>query len=825
MAFIPGANGQPSQFPDGINLSTSSAGLGLPAGTTAQRPSNPTVGMTRFNTDLGYQETFGSDGLWQASSVAGIAGQMNAAVGGIVQLNKINAPFTTIVNRAKMVDLSSDLGVRMGIERIPVQQIMRVDGETGPNGEAVWKPVNDKYDQIRFVGGWPNKNINNATGQYNQATNNATDFIEISFYGTGLNLLVYTGSSTYTAVVSVDGGLETTWYPANASASSVLASRNYSANSIMSVSSGLTLGLHTAKIRSADLTNGLVVYGFEILNESSSLTIASGTSYVGASVLKNLTTTTSSYNSGFESGSLGTKGGHVVVYQKSDGSIGKAVTPTDTSSATLTSANHANEEVTRVYNFREFGAGRADDFSTLVNSASARAFTLDDGTTTLVASSAQSAYNTYVSEGETIRMSTSSFITITFVGTGLDVSMFAGSIARDVDVSIDGAANVNLALASGFAGIKKVVSGLSYGTHTVKFTQTSANNPGFQSFIVYAPKKPSIPSGAVELADYFVMGDYAVVSGLSTAADREKMATGVLRKYSLREAVYAGTWNAITIDTSNFVQGQNISSTTSGASVTYTFFGTGCEWRTRYNSGTAVNTTFTLNGNSLTTYSAVTGLVTGVTGLTFSSAGSLTGTTGGGVSSPAALRISGLPLGIYTLKITNNNTTDLYPESLDIITPIHTPKFNSPFTVQNTLSVGSQGINDGRKFGSQLPVARNVAQAVGVINSPSTTSTTNIPAPDMSTTIKTSGNPIKISFFAPVNSTNNIGFIVYVDNVARTEGYANTFSGNNNTASFSCCIPVSAGFHKIDIYWTTATGTGTMYYITRTLTVEEIANS
>jgi hypothetical protein len=85
-----------------------------------------------------------------------VAQQLDAS--DIVYLPKISAPFTTVVNRAKMVDLANDMSVRMGIDRIPVQQMMRVDGEAGPNGEVVWKPVNDKFDQIRFVGNFSSVN-------------------------------------------------------------------------------------------------------------------------------------------------------------------------------------------------------------------------------------------------------------------------------------------------------------------------------------------------------------------------------------------------------------------------------------------------------------------------------------------------------------------------------------------------------------------------------------------------------------------------------------------------------------------------------------------
>lgn len=103
--------------------------------------------------------------------------------------------YSSIVGRSKMVDLSADLCPRMGIERIQVQQIMRVPGESGSSGEVVWKPVNDKYDQVRFVGNF--SSVNNTTGQiggYSNAT--TTDYCEITFYGTGLNLLASDYDST-----------------------------------------------------------------------------------------------------------------------------------------------------------------------------------------------------------------------------------------------------------------------------------------------------------------------------------------------------------------------------------------------------------------------------------------------------------------------------------------------------------------------------------------------------------------------------------------------------------------------------------------------------
>src|SRR5690242_4547008 len=59
---------------------------------------------------------------------------------------------SSVINRAKMVDLEHDLAARFGINRHYIQQAMILHNETGPNGEQVAKPVNDIFDQVRIVG-------------------------------------------------------------------------------------------------------------------------------------------------------------------------------------------------------------------------------------------------------------------------------------------------------------------------------------------------------------------------------------------------------------------------------------------------------------------------------------------------------------------------------------------------------------------------------------------------------------------------------------------------------------------------------------------------
>jgi hypothetical protein len=818
-----------------------------------------------------------------------VAQQLDAS--DIVYLPKISAPFTTVVNRAKMVDLANDMSVRMGIERIPVQQIMRVNGEVGPNGEVVFKPVNDKYDQIRFVGNF--SSINNAAGQIGGYSNTATaDYCEITFYGTGLNLLASDYDNTgRDARASVDGGAEGANF-LTTPLSAAINGRNYSQNIPVSVVSGLALDVHTVKIRNI---NWLRVSGFEILNEQfltttantnsstlltsvasttglvvgmditgagipanttisgisgntitmsaaatatatgvtvrfgqSFLKIAPGISYSGSKKLTKTAVEAVDYKTGFESGTLGTRGGHVVVYQKKDNTVGKAVTSTNASTAYLSSASHTNEEVIRTYNWREFGAGRTDDFSSVTGSSTtAKAFTLDDGTTTLVTTAVQSVTNAGLETAVT--NSTSDFLTLTFVGTGLDIlCVDSNTSAQGMTVTIDGSAQTLSDTGSTSPKIRKICSGLPYGTHTVKFQRTTSYI-GIAQFIVYAPKKPSIPAGSIELADYYVMADYSPALSIGSGL----ISSGTLRKQCTRESVYSGTWSfSGSVDPVNFDSGANISTGTVSSYYQYVFFGTGVNCG--FFLGTvAANATFTITNLATGAAVSLSGITTSLlqpsSGLSFTaSTGLLSGTNAS--AGRVKVLISGLPIGMYSVRVTQNTSTALSVDYFDVITPIHTHKNNGPFVVQNTLSVGSQGINDGRKFGDQLPVVRSVSQAAGVVADPSTTSTTMIPCTDMSVSIKTNGNPIRIGYSGVfVNNTAAQGILpqIYVDGVAvGSDRYTlMAAAGYNVSISDSFTVPVQAGHHQVLLMFRASAATVTAIGVRRNLTVEEIANS
>lgn len=592
----------------------------------------------------------------------------------------ITAPNTTIVNRAKVE--SASLKAIAGVERVMTRSLNLIRDEFGANGEPVYE-VSSKETRLRLVGsGW--SSISNTDGT-RISSSTVGDFSEITFYGTGLNILAWVGTSPSTVLASVDGGAEgANIFP---TASAVLAGRSYGVNQVLNIVSGLALGWHTVKLRHTVAGSGLNIYGFEILNERINLAVLSGTAYYAMKqeVLSALNA------SSFKAGVVGTRGARVVKYLK-DGIISQAVTEVNGASAFFTSADHTNEEVYRKINFREFGANRADDFSTMTGTASSRAFTLDDGSTTLVCqnyllNNGPSAVDGIVSQGNTA-------IIITFTGTGLDIIRTDNQNGTNQNnaVVIDGVSVGNLnTLSAVLQRREKICSGLPYGTHTVKITSAATYSFGVSDFIIYQPKKPTLPSGAIELTDYCVMADHVALS----ASGIDPISTGVLRKQiGVRESILVdgsgGTvsWN-LALDVGNSVNGLQNYTNRQGGYFQCSGFLSGFEYRYRSRSDAATAITFTLNGLTLNT--------TNFPGLTASIVGFGTFNTTTGVLNPnnatsasCSLIIKGINLGHYTIRatITTASTQVTYCEAIDIITPIHF----------NNTKVGSLSLKDSRAF-------------------------------------------------------------------------------------------------------------------------------
>jgi hypothetical protein len=208
------------------------------------------------------------------------------------------------------------------------------------------------------------------------------------------------------------------------------------------------------------------------------------------------------------------------------------------------------------------------------------------------------------------------------------------------------------------------------------------------------------------------------------------------------------------------------------------------------------------------------------------STGTYTNTTTG-----SGIQVSGLTLGVHTVKLTRTGGTNGFTANFDIITPIHSYKSNLYADLQNTLPVGSNAISDDRKLTPVkdiLPVSKAWAQAIGVTASPTTSSTSSVPIPDMSCAVKTNGGRLRCNFNMTVSNNTSGGVVycqIFVDGAAVGESIYTQYYAATALSSLSNSIeiPVSAGFHKIDVYWAVngsqiATGAG----INRVLTVSEI---
>jgi hypothetical protein len=574
----------------------------------------------------------------------------------------ITAPFTTIQNRPKV---SNSLKAIAGIERVMVKAIEVSPSEFGPNGEVVYKLSNGD-SRIRFVGTW--RGLSDNIGSYAR-TDVVNDFMEVTFYGTGLNLLSY--SNLPGTKFSVDGGAETTDVIA-ASGSTVLNSRNYGSNSIYTVVSGLSLGWHTVKLRNSQVT--LLSMGVEILNERSDVGIAAGKAIAQGSSIA----LSSLSSSAFKVGVIGSRGARIVKYLQ-NGVISQSIQEVDSISKFLSSTDHTNEELIRKINWREFGANRSDDFSTMTaGTTTSAAFTLDDGTTTLMGSSVAGslASDLFISLAN-------GFVTLTFVGTGLDIVRYDGGTTIDNhSLTIDGVAQGSLSPigVATTSRVTRIASGLPYGTHTVKITRTAVGGGGvsFTDFIIYQPKKPVIPSAAFEVADYNIIADFVANSTVSL----DNLAQGIVRKMAAREAVYTGTFSVQPVSPTTYIGGYSFFTTTVGNTITWRFWGTGFD--ARGFGGTTNTVVVSVDGSS-----NLSGFTTSAYG------GAFTASTGTMVISAApvspGLVVNGLALGWHTVIFTKNaGASGMYIDAFDVITPIH---INEP-----SFKIGSQSLRSNQNY-------------------------------------------------------------------------------------------------------------------------------
>jgi hypothetical protein len=740
--------------------------------------------------------------------------------------------YSTITNRASLPDLSQDLKPRLGIQRMMAQQIYQLQNEFGPNGEAVFGLANDTFGQVRFVGGfWQNLLDTNGQRPSTAGTSSTVEYAEITFYGTGLNCLIAAYNSTIDLRVSVDGGSEGSNILGGLSYSNVFNSRNSAYNQPVNMVNGLSLGIHTVKIRKngTGASSDFNFYGYEVINQNATSTnvlVPPGISYIQGQKLTSASAQTFAYNSV----ATGTKGGRVLVYQASDGTIGKSFQAVNASQANLTSADHTNEEVVRTYYAAEFQAARTDDWSNVTAGAALRVFTLDDGTTTLMSSSSQIGANTATFPRYGVYFSLTNPIILNFVGSGVDIELSIGTgEASTYTVSVDGTSLGTLTYTVNTTKVYKIVSGLPYGTHILKIVPsgTAPSNIVLTKYITYQPKKPSLPSGAVELGDYNVLANYS--SGTFAS---DTISTGVIRKTNVREFVYVGTWSITnSIGTgSNAPSGTNVATSTASDSASYTFFGTGFDLR------------YLLPGIVVQQYTlSIDGLAPSTANFPGSSTGgygssSITASTGvintGSFTQYSGVYVTGLPLGLHTVKIVYNSGSSLSVQGIDIITPIYSAKSNINYDAQNTLSVGSNSISDNRQFTAikeNYLQKKNVSQSFGITYNPTTTVTTSpgVMIPEMSVTHTSITGRIKISYSTSAynSAVINSYFNIMLNGAVVGNGKALDSNGSHEqVVSDSIVVNVAAGStNKIDIYWYLGSaGTVTAYYLYRNILVEDI---
>lgn len=466
----------------------------------------------------------------------------------------------------------------------------------------------------------------------------------------------------------------------------------------------------------------------------------------------------------------------------------------------------------------------------MVGSASDRAFTLDDGTTTLVGNDVRA--DTFPGFAVLdIANGVGAFVAITFVGTGLDVIQYgngSGSTAFDVDVDGTNTGNV-----SGIDGEQrlKVVSGLPYGTHVVELRATAVSlNIGFSKFIIYGPKKPTLSTGAIELSEYYIMADYD--SSSVVTANPFLIPEGTIAKSITREFIYdeiAGAWSSPSLSVNRplgwLAAGTNLQNDNS---YELQFFGESIAIQHQYQSGiAAVNYVVDIEIDG----------VLDATGVVI--AGNASNDTGGqytfvidtDATKHYMIEFTGLTLGKHSIKVTKQSGNgSISICGAYIQTPIHYPESKTPANIQNNLPIGSLALGDLRKFTAikeesiDLP---NWARAIGDENNPTTTSSSLIPIPDMAVVVKTDGNPIKIDWWITWKLTGiaDAAFQIVVD--GETFGSLSSsqnavLAGSFNLHTFSRIVPVAAGTHHILIQWATGSGTMTAQTTKRELYVQEI---
>lgn len=700
-----------------------------------------------------------------------------------------NEFYSDISNRFALPSLMGSLDVLYGVNELRMTALESLPSETSLLGEVSRPLPLDRLDRVRFMGSVSASGSNVPGGLGPHIRMEAGSSMEITFYGTDLNLVFLFDGGTRNLSYSVDGGpLSPNIYPDQGSG--VLSSDGYASSQVLPLNLNLSLGTHTVRIYSSSIN---LVYGAQIINERDNFLINSGPLYVASQdnyvqrpspvshsfyrppaggrvvlyldesgdVQQSATTVPGDHiqnlimNGDFETNSLapwvelvtpgfttvvdqsgnkvlrsssqpGSKGGvgqdividagstYILEYKILSGSINNTevaiidnvngvsdyiftfesagtyskifkansnsykifVGSQDTGTTGdiffddikvyqfpgkfLTNADHSNEEEIKTYNFRDFGAG--SDFATLSSSVTNPSFTLEDGTS--LNGAGVSAY-TPNSDVDVLYSGVNGSVSITFTGTGLDVSManFTSSPPISSDIYLNGFYIGRYQATSGGETSRekvKIASGLPYGTHTVVLKDApgeQATIVNITDFHIYAPAKPAVPAGGVEIASYNAIAQYK--ASASTTQGVREISTGVLRKQGRKNFIYRNASWGQTVAPEYNVHGIYQRTLSAGGSVEYTFYGTGIEFLSSY-------------GTSAPTISVeLDNMPLGTQGSVRVNNGSYDeGTSSYLPSNYSNFQLTDLPLGLHTIRFTRTGGDVFVVLSMDVITPV-----------------------------------------------------------------------------------------------------------------------------------------------------------
>lgn len=607
---------------------------------------------------------------------------------------KVEVPHSTISPTPKVIDDANTLKCLFGIERIRLTE-PKLRRDLVESGSGSSQKVYSCSDSRVYIAGQViQESIKyNGFGRYISVFGNGgLAYVQISFYGTGLNALCI-NATLKDVRATVDGGTEGPNIFGGSNASVVQNSRGHEGNVQINVTRNLALGWHTVKLRvAADSFN---LFGFEVIG-TTEMTFTPGSIFSGP-LKENLSAqTTTDYKAGIS----GAKGARVIKYIK-DGVISQVVQEVDATQLTYPNADHSNEQVLKKFDFKtDFAGGRSDDIASTNTSNSARAYTTDDNSHGVYSPS-------LVVNGGHNKLAVASDFVFNFIGSGVDIVMACSSIPGVVSFWLDGVFHGDKSFLNTEDTTYQMFSGVPYGSHHVRVTKVSGGEPRFVSFTTWGPKSPidSLPAGAVKLSEYNVVADFVLNTGVAVG----NMATGVIRKSAMREWELVNNtdgsfdWQTV-VNTGDPTGGRSETNRTGEAFIG--FFGTGFDLKFFANSdrpntvvlylqddGTDPRNTHNLDTTNFPT--TTTRGAYGAVGVSFNTSGILKQSNGTGQFG-CGCYVTGLPLGRYRLRILNQSAGGIVNfASLDVIQPTHVLQEEAE---ASKWLIGNSNVLDERNF-------------------------------------------------------------------------------------------------------------------------------